>query len=579
MKSSTEMLLAAVCKRLRINAFFKRFLKIFIILTSIYFLALFLNRFTGVTSDVFDLKLAALPLVLSLLITWLLPQKITLVDSARCIDHHAQTDDLFLTQCSISSASGEFKTLLSSQAEKKAKSLDEKLIIPLNWLPSLKAFALLMIPLVLLSLYLPQFDPFGKEGIRQKVEQKKKVIEEERTITKKRLAVLKKQKELPSSSDEIKKELTKIFKDFKKAKPQQQVKKIRDERRKIAKAWSDKNRDLQSEKKSTLRTQSFGAMNDKMRQISKDLKNGETKSASEKLNNIIKELKELSESSDPGNQDKMAKLKQDMADIKDMLNNELGADSVKAAIDRALRQMNELDDESLQALKDAAKSMELSQRELQRLQKMMDEMKELQKMMQTAQNAEQYAQQKQGGKGKEGQNSPEYENFEEYEKFFNQQASQGQACGDCSGSGLCETCNGTGKTKDGKTCPDCKGKGSCKPCGGSGKKPGAGQMMASGTGTGNPGKGGGIPGENDDAQTGLKQEQSKSKNKAGKILMQWKTKGLSDKGEVTVEYQDAVKEIQAGVDEAIVKENIPPGYHDVIKKYFSSEDGDSIDQQ
>ena len=53
--------------------------------------------------------------------------------------------------------------------------------------------------------------------------------------------------------------------------------------------------------------------------------------------------------------------------------------------------------------------------------------------------------------------------------------------------------------------------------------------------------------------------------------MEWKTKGLSEKGEVTVEYQEAMAEIREGVDEAISKEKIPPGYHEIIKKYFSSE--------
>ena len=53
--------------------------------------------------------------------------------------------------------------------------------------------------------------------------------------------------------------------------------------------------------------------------------------------------------------------------------------------------------------------------------------------------------------------------------------------------------------------------------------------------------------------------------------MEWKTKGLSEKGEVTEEYQAAMQEIREGVDEAISKEKIPPGYHEIIKKYFSSE--------
>ena len=65
---------------------------------------------------------------------------------------------------------------------------------------------------------------------------------------------------------------------------------------------------------------------------------------------------------------------------------------------------------------------------------------------------------------------------------------------------------------------------------------------------------------------------------AGKTLMEWKTKGVSEKGEAVVEYQEAMKKIQEGVDEAISNEKIPPGYHEVIKKYFSSEDSQPIEK-
>ena len=61
--------------------------------------------------------------------------------------------------------------------------------------------------------------------------------------------------------------------------------------------------------------------------------------------------------------------------------------------------------------------------------------------------------------------------------------------------------------------------------------------------------------------------------------MEWKTKGLSDKGQVTEEYQEAMKEIREGVDEAISKEKIPPGYHEIIKKYFSSEGLETGEQE
>jgi hypothetical protein len=75
-------------------------------------------------------------------------------------------------------------------------------------------------------------------------------------------------------------------------------------------------------------------------------------------------------------------------------------------------------------------------------------------------------------------------------------------------------------------------------------------------------------GEDPTAKTGLKDEKEKSQIGAGKLLMQWKDEGVGEVGNRSAEYQAAVRAIKDGVAEAIRNEQIPPGYHSAIQKYF-----------
>ncbi|MCA9016417.1 MAG: hypothetical protein KDA77_13880, partial [Planctomycetaceae bacterium] len=51
--------------------------------------------------------------------------------------------------------------------------------------------------------------------------------------------------------------------------------------------------------------------------------------------------------------------------------------------------------------------------------------------------------------------------------------------------------------------------------------------------------------------------------------LSFKTKGLSDRGEAQKKY-NLLTELKQGMSEAIIQEQIPPGYHEGIKKYFNS---------
>ena len=85
------------------------------------------------------------------------------------------------------------------------------------------------------------------------------------------------------------------------------------------------------------------------------------------------------------------------------------------------------------------------------------------------------------------------------------------------------------------------------------------------------GRGGKVD-EDDSAVTDFKTEKSKSQIRAGKVLLSMKTKGLSDRGDAKKNYLSAVRRIKQGVSEAIVQEQVPPGYHEGIKSYFDKID-------
>ena len=76
--------------------------------------------------------------------------------------------------------------------------------------------------------------------------------------------------------------------------------------------------------------------------------------------------------------------------------------------------------------------------------------------------------------------------------------------------------------------------------------------------------------EDPNAKTGFRTERSQSHLVEGKTLLSLKSKGDSETGERTTEYAEGLQRLNEGVDEAIVAEDVPPGYHDRIKGYFDS---------
>jgi hypothetical protein len=195
---------------------------------------------------------------------------------------------------------------------------------------------------------------------------------------------------------------------------------------------------------------------------------------------------------------------------------------VDEALKRALEQMDaaKMQDLAKQAAEAAGDSLQLSKEELERVAEMFKDMKNVEDAMKNLQAAKQLNE-KGGLDGKDAKDAGA-ESQEDYEKLYQKLLAER----------------------------------------------GGGQQVGRGGGQ-NPQVGaGGTVGEDKTAKTNTKAEKAKTKTTAGALLMQWKDEGVGDIGQRTADYEAAVRAVKEGVAEAIRNEQVPPGYHSAIQKYF-----------
>jgi hypothetical protein len=101
------------------------------------------------------------------------------------------------------------------------------------------------------------------------------------------------------------------------------------------------------------------------------------------------------------------------------------------------------------------------------------------------------------------------------------------------------------------------------------------KSLCAGMGMG-PGYGyGPRPYGDDNAASGFKPGKSTSLLQPGRMLMEWKTREVSEAGPAREEYLRAVQDVRQQASEAVVQEQISPGYQAAIKKYFDTLNNDS----
>ncbi len=523
---STQRLLDRTAGRLYLTRLGQALHRLWLIAAGVALLALLSARLLALLPAEFVIRWLWVLVALAAIGAAVFARKPSPRDTARLIDERTSSKDLFLTTAHVSADSGEYGSIVLDQAEQRAGDLDSRKIVPFSWRLGARNVAAAAALVAVAALWLPQFDPFKKKESRDKLAKQERQLQQTKKATALRTEQIK--QDDAKENDKVKQALAALEKTFKEAKPQEReanLKKLGEQQKQIGEMWrqaaNQRKNDAQEQG-----AQKFGQANPQQNEKwREDLKKGDTSAIKREMEGIKSDMQKLAEM--PESAEKRAQqeqLSQRLSQLSEGLKQTATSSQLQAALQRAMEQldMSKMSQMSKEALDAAQQSMSLSQQELDQLGQAMKDQQSLEDALKNLQMAKQLADE---------------------------------------------------NKLDGSQCKDCKGMSDYealykKLCqGGMGNKPGDGM---GGMGP-NPGQGfGGKAEENDEAETGFKKERSPTQLTAGKTLLQWKTQELGPKGSRPEEYQEAVKQVKQGVSEAIAAEQVPPGYHSAIQKYFDS---------
>ena len=444
-----------------------------------------------------------------------IPEKQT----ARLIDERTGSKELFLTAAMIADSPGDFQPIVLQQAEARAAELAPAKVLPFAWQRGSRDVLCAAALVVVAVLFTPQFDPFKKQEQRQKIAKEAERLRETKKIT----ALRSEQLAESPKSDQVEKALAELEKTFKAVKPQEKeanMKRLGEHQKELGEMWRKVSNELPREtfEKSA---QSFGG-EEKRKQIEEwkeQMKKGDLSAVKKELSEIREELQKLAEK--PDSADKRAQMEQALqrlAGLSDELKRQMPS-AASEAMKRAMEQLDlaKLSQLSKEALDAAQKSLNLSEAEMEKLAQSMKDAQSLEDALKNLQMAKKLA-------------------------------------------GQCEL--------DGEGCKKCNGMGDYAALFASLAKKSS--VVGPGMGpNGNPGAGGKAP-EDDSLKSAFKPEKEPSKLAGGKTLLEWKTKEVGETGVRAEDYRDAIRDVKQRVSEAITAEQVPPGYHSAIQKYFDS---------
>jgi hypothetical protein len=527
-------LLNRVAFRLRLASIGTRLYAAFLACCGLYAGLLVASRMGGFWTEwAVPTTLLAIPVV-ALLVSVLWHKRPTTMEAARAVDSRHGTKDLFLTVALIDKSAGEYQALVAHAAEERAAKLQPVVIVPYQWSRRVARAAFVALLVVIGVFGLPQLDPFGKVEAAKQVQNRRKDLEDSKKATDTKLAKLKTDDSDGPLSEETKKAIENLKTALNKMKPTEKSDNLK-ELVGQQKFLGDKWRKLSSEKLKELLSQNpqgqqFGAMNkDKLEKWTKELQEGSTKSLQQELEEIKKDLEQLAKTDDPVKKAELEKqIKKRMKDLSDFANDKVNSKPLTAALQRAMKQleMAKMEGMDKEAIEAAEKSLDLTKLELKEIAQSAKDLKTLEEALKAIQMAKQLN----DSERLDGEEMEGTQTIEEYAEFYAKLlADLGMAEGDGDGEGM------------------------------------GGEGMGEG----------GIAPEDDSITTDFKTEQSRSAVTAGKILLSTTTKGLSDKGDASKEYKALIQKVKQGYSEAILQEQVPPGYHEGIKSYFDNIDKSS----
>ena len=515
----TERLVAQVARRQQIAAFADRLRWGMLGASAVYFVFLLVARLLALLPDRFTPASLCVVPVTALVYALAFARRIPAKQTARLIDERSGSKELFLTAAMIDQSPGDFQPIVLQQAEERAAELQPAKVLPFVWQRGLRDVACVAALVAVAALFMPHFDPFKKEEARRKMAKEEERLRETRKITTLRAAQI---AESPKS-DQVEKALAELERTFQAAKPAERetnLKRLGEHQKELGELWPKANNETPKE---TFEKSAQGFGNEsKRKQIEEwreQMKNGDLSDVKKELSEIREQLKALAEKPDSAERRAgMEQLLQRLAGLTDELKRQMPSPAVDA-LKRAMEQLDlaKLSQLSKDALDAAQSSLNLTEEELSKLAQSMKDLKSLEEALKNLQMAKQLA----DAKSLDGEACKDCKNMGDYAALY---------------AALCKSKNVIGP--------------------GMGKNDGLGA--------------GGKAPEDDSLTSAFKPEKEQSKFAGGKTLLQWKTKEVGETGARAEDYRDAIRDVKQRVSEAIATEQVPPGYHSAIQKYFDS---------
>lgn len=519
-------LLDRVLWRLRCGVVARRGLYAFLGLAAVYCAFVLVSRLTGLVPAFTQPWIPGLIPVAALLIGAAWPRKPSLRDAARAVDRGATTNDLYLTMVLLEGSAGEYQPLVAAKAEARAATIRPPEVAPLRLNRRLTSVVAVVAVLVIGVSFVPQLDPFGKVAAAEETKEELRHIEESKQVTQERLAKIERESLTDTQAKEVQQALEQLKAAIKGAQPkarQANAKALMGAQKTVAGEWrkisSEKLSDLFS--KSSAASQQMGGSSAAMSKTwLENLQAGSTESLKKELSAVQRDLEELAKTQDPGKRAELAQKLRERMDALSQFAEESGSKTLAAALKRTQQQMqmaskaaagDPKDPAVEEALKAAAESAKLADKELEQIAQSAKDLKALEQALSVLQMAKNLNNSDLlDGKKMEGLQS-----MSEYEAMY------------------------------------------------------AKMMKDAAPDNGEFGEGGPVE-ENDSKKSKFKTEMSKSQISKGKVLLTLKTKGMGEHADVKEQYRSAVRGVKQELSEAILREEIPPGYHEGIKGYFDS---------
>lgn len=540
----SRQLIHRVAARLQLASFGRSFFRFCILIAAVYSALLVASRGAGWMIEVFDLySLLTIP-ALGVLLAIIFYERPAIERAATEIDQHDQTGDVFLTLCRLETSAGSFQPLVVAAAERRAESVRPSDVVGFRWQRRLVAGIAVGGGLILAVSYFPQFDPFGRVEAQAAVNDVRQTLRQTRQETQFRLKQLQSEKRELQVSTSVNHSLGRLSEALQRVQADlrtQDIAELTDRQTELQSQWKKLRDDsgLQKIRDRSTALQQLGGAARTEEQWLEEIAKGRADSVNAALEALGEQISRLPETEDlPARRQLEHDIRKQLAELHQFADDRLDSVPLEVALERARQQLEsgtvspELESEATRA---ATESLELAQEEISEVARSARELQALEEGLRQIQLAKQRA-------AEARQNAIA---AEDGQKTGAAASSEGSA------KGLVANSSGNGQS----------GKAAAVPDGG----------LANAAGQGIRGAGSGqVSPENEQAETAFRHRREATFIDASRQLLSLKRRVQLEPGEATQEYTRLIRAMQSQLDVAVEVEEIPPGYVDGIRDYFST---------